>query len=50
MPERYTSTACRIGQHRECRERRVVPDCGCPCHDVDVVDVDDDDGGRPSVQ
>ncbi|MHB1582324.1 MAG: hypothetical protein ACYCU7_10640 [Acidimicrobiales bacterium] len=45
MPEPYTSTACRIGQHRECRERRVVPDCGCPCHDVD-----DDGGDRRSAQ
>lgn len=32
MPSTFTSTACRGGDHEECREQPVVL-CTCICHD-----------------
>ena len=29
---RYTSTACRVGNHEECQTHRIVPQCPCSCH------------------
>jgi len=43
-PEEYVSTACRVGEHEECRRRPVVR-CACWCHAAD-----DDEGSREHEQ